>query len=122
SADGRVTTLSGPEFRAALDPERMKSNKVSRFAVDGGQLHIEGTGYGHGVGVRQEDALAMARAGKAAEEIVQTFYKGVTIERRGRGGMARKGGAYRWKGGREEGGPWLRTGPTRACGDAMRCT
>ncbi len=81
SADGRVTTLSGPEFRAALDPERMKSNKVSRFAVDGGQLHIEGTGYGHGVGLSQWDAQAMAREGKTAEEIVQTFYKGVTIER-----------------------------------------
>lgn len=82
SAGGEVTTITGPEFRAALDPERMKSAKVSRFEVEGGQLHIEGTGYGHGVGLSQWDALAMARDGKKAEEIIQTFYEGVTIERR----------------------------------------
>lgn len=82
SDGGQVTPISGPEFRAALDPERMKSAKVSRFEVEGGRLYIEGTGYGHGVGLSQWDALVMAREGKSAEKIIQTFYEGVTIERR----------------------------------------
>lgn len=82
SEGGQVTPISGPEFRAALDPERMKSAKVSRFEVEGGRLSMEGTGYGHGVGLSQWDALVMAREGKSAEEIIQTFYEGVTIERR----------------------------------------
>lgn len=82
STDGQVTPVTGPDFRAALDPERMKSAKVSRFEVEGGQLHIEGTGYGHGVGLSQWDALVLAREGKSAAEIVRTFYDGVTIEQR----------------------------------------
>lgn len=39
------------------------------------------TGYGHGVGMSQYGANAMARAGSGWEDIVRHYYTGVTIER-----------------------------------------
>ena len=38
------------------------------------------TGYGHGVGMSQYGANALAREGKSWEEILQWYYTGVTIE------------------------------------------
>ena len=44
---------------------------------------IEGRGFGHGVGMSQEGAYAMALAGAGLEEILQTFYPGTSLGRRG---------------------------------------
>ncbi|BAS29400.1 SpoIID/LytB domain-containing protein [Limnochorda pilosa] len=84
TTDRGPITVTGPDFRKALDPERMKSSKVTRFDVQGGSLQIEGTGFGHGVGLSQWDALMLAKEGKSPEEIVQTFFKDVEIEKRWR--------------------------------------
>ena len=48
-------------------------NGVAQFRVYGG-------GYGHGVGMSQNGAQAMAKAGMGYEEILKYFYDGVTIE------------------------------------------
>ena len=41
---------------------------------------FHGSGYGHGVGLSQMGARSMALAGKSSTEILQYFYKDVTIE------------------------------------------
>lgn len=40
---------------------------------------VEGRGHGHGVGMAQDGALAMGRAGASTAEILQHFYPGTTI-------------------------------------------
>lgn len=47
---------------------------------EGTMFHIEGGGLGHGIGMSQNGANEMAKAGKTYKEILQTFYQGVTIE------------------------------------------
>lgn len=44
------------------------------------QFRIYGGGYGHGVGMSQNGAQAMAKTGVNYEEILKYFYDGVTIE------------------------------------------
>lgn len=42
---------------------------------------VKGKGYGHGVGMSQWGARAMAENGKTAEEIVTYFFKDIEIEK-----------------------------------------
>ena len=44
------------------------------------QFRVYGGGYGHGVGLSQNGAQGMAKAGMGYEEILKYFYDGVTIE------------------------------------------
>ncbi|MDP9019896.1 MAG: SpoIID/LytB domain-containing protein [Actinomycetota bacterium] len=44
---------------------------------------VEGRGHGHGVGMAQDGALAMGRAGASTAEILQHFYPGTTIGQAG---------------------------------------
>lgn len=76
-------TMTGPDFRLALGAFEMKSTKVDRFDFDPEKgLTVSGTGFGHGVGLSQWDALMFARQGRKPEDIVTFFYDGVKIERR----------------------------------------
>ncbi|MGB4249493.1 MAG: stage II sporulation protein SpoIID, partial [Limnochordia bacterium] len=63
------------------DSTKMKSTLVREFSFQDGVLRISGTGYGHGVGLSQWDAFMLAKEGKSPEEIVQTFFEGVTIRK-----------------------------------------
>lgn len=57
---------------------------VRREPGSGRALSVEasGAGSGHGVGLCQTGALGMARAGRTAEQILEHYYSGTTIERR----------------------------------------
>jgi stage II sporulation protein D len=57
---------------------------VRRESGSGRALSVEasGAGSGHGVGLCQTGAIGMARAGKSAEQILQHYYSGSTVERR----------------------------------------
>jgi stage II sporulation protein D len=48
-------------------------------SVEGDSLLIRGKGYGHGVGLCQEGAMAMALKGFKYEEIIYFYYSGVKI-------------------------------------------
>lgn len=61
-----------PSAYIAIDNEGVDDNNVTTF-------HIYGGGYGHGVGMSQNGAQAMASAGKTYEEILQFFYRGVEV-------------------------------------------
>ncbi|KKM10914.1 stage II sporulation protein SpoIID [Clostridiales bacterium PH28_bin88] len=75
-------TLSAPALRLALGNDQMRSTLLSKFAVEGGALVVSGRGYGHGVGMSQWGARAMAQQGKKPEDIVNFFFRGVIIEKR----------------------------------------
>ncbi|MGI5823492.1 MAG: SpoIID/LytB domain-containing protein [Dethiobacteria bacterium] len=83
---GRAATIlvneqkvSGPAFRLALGSTEMRSTLIEKIELDEDCLQMSGTGYGHGVGLCQWGARAMAAEGKSPEEIVEYFYKNVRL-------------------------------------------
>ena len=76
-------TVGAAALRLALGGETMKSNVVEEIDIRDGQLMVKGRGYGHGVGMSQWGARALAEQGKSAAEIVQYFFKDVEIEQAG---------------------------------------
>ena len=85
---GRATTLlisgkevSAPAFRLSIGSTKMRSCLIESLRVEDGQVIMSGKGYGHGVGMSQWGAYAMAQAGKTAQEIVLHYFTGVTLDR-----------------------------------------
>ena len=85
---GRAETLlisgqevSAPAFRIAIGSTKMRSCLLESLRVEDGRVRMSGKGYGHGVGMSQWGAYAMAKAGKTAEEIVMHYFRGVSIDR-----------------------------------------
>ncbi len=89
--DGRVSRLvdtatgrwaAGDAFARVLDRARDWSVvKSARFGwtVSGGAVRIEGRGHGHGVGLCQRGAAAMARRGASAYEILRHYFGAATF-------------------------------------------
>lgn len=92
---GKVTVDTENKIRSALggsgyeitkqDGTIVKSTKLlpSAFftiAKIGGNYIIEGGGYGHGIGMSQNGANEMAKAGKTYDEILQFFYPGTEVK------------------------------------------
>lgn len=83
---GRTTKLqfgdvvvSGPALRLALGGQEMKSTLLEHVEVSEGALKVTGRGYGHGVGMSQWGARALAEQGKTADEIIHYFLQDVEI-------------------------------------------
>lgn len=70
-----------PALRLALGNDQMRSTLISGFTIKNNQLVVTGKGYGHGVGMSQWGARALAEQGKKAEDIVAYFFKDVKIEK-----------------------------------------
>jgi stage II sporulation protein D len=84
---GRATELSvGGErvpavaLRVALDPRRMRSTMLTSVLVQGGQVVMNGRGFGHGVGLPQWSARYHAERGENAAQILQRYFRGVRVE------------------------------------------
>ena len=71
--------VSAPELRLALGSERMKSTLLEGISLEDNQVVMKGRGYGHGVGMSQWGAYAMAQEGKSAEDIINAYFKDVQI-------------------------------------------
>jgi len=85
---GRVITykfddvsVGAAALRLALGGETMKSNMIEEIAIQDGRLMVKGRGYGHGVGMSQWGARALAEEGEDAEDIVEYFFDDVEIVR-----------------------------------------
>ena len=85
---GRAETLlingksvSASAFRIALGSTEMKSTLLEKLEFQGGQVIMAGRGYGHGVGMSQWGAYALAQQGETAESIVTYYFDGVTVEK-----------------------------------------
>lgn len=68
--------ITGVDFRNALG---LRSTWFS-FAMDEQGISFQQRGYGHGVGMSQAGANAMAASGANFEQILLHYYPGVTIE------------------------------------------
>jgi stage II sporulation protein D len=95
SASGRVSelrvdgsagsrTLSGKGLRAALGAQRLKST-LFEVQRSGEGFLFTGAGYGHGVGMSQWGARALARRGDDYRRILARFYPGARLQRLGAG-------------------------------------
>lgn len=85
---GRAVTLnvngqavSAPELRIALGSSKMRSTLLTSLRLEGDRVVMAGKGYGHGVGMPQWGAFALAEEGKAAQEIVTYYFQNVTVEK-----------------------------------------
>ncbi|SMB89486.1 stage II sporulation protein D [Thermanaeromonas toyohensis ToBE] len=74
-------TVSGPALRLALGSDRLRSTFITGVEVRGNRVIFRGQGYGHGVGMSQWGARALAEQGKSPEEIIKYFFKDVTLEK-----------------------------------------
>lgn len=74
-------TFTGREVREALG---LRSADFT-WEIDGDRIAITARGYGHGVGMSQWGANLMAADGKTAEDIIEHYYRGVTVEEYDRG-------------------------------------
>ncbi len=71
--------VPAPELRKALGSTRMKSTLLTSITLEGDKVIMKGKGSGHGVGLSQWGARAMAEQGKDAREIINYFYSGVRL-------------------------------------------
>lgn len=85
---GRAVTLqingekiSAPEMRIALGSTKMRSTLLTELKILDDQVLMRGRGYGHGVGMPQWGAYAMAEEGRKAEEIVSNYFRDVTVDK-----------------------------------------
>ena len=83
---GRARTLlvdgvevSAPSFRIQIGANRLKSTLIDSIGIDGDTVTFTGRGFGHGVGLSQWGAYALAERGEAAEDIIRHYYSGVDI-------------------------------------------
>lgn len=83
---GRADTLTvngqpvkAANFRVRIGADRLKSTMITDINVENGKVTFSGRGYGHGVGMSQWGAYAMAKEGASAEDIISRYFKGVDI-------------------------------------------
>lgn len=67
--------LAGVEIRTLLG---LRSTDFT-YTIEGDNIKFSVIGYGHGVGMSQTGADALAKQGKNYEEIIKHFYTGVEI-------------------------------------------
>jgi len=84
---GAVTEWTGFDVRRALElPETLFAMHL-RTRPDGERaVHFLGRGWGHGVGLCQNGAYGLARAGRRFEEILGHYYTGIQVVRWRHGG------------------------------------
>lgn len=68
-------SVKGSELRSIYE---LKSSNFT-VSYDGENMKIKTRGYGHGVGMSQYGARAMAQSGKTYDEILKKYYTGVTL-------------------------------------------
>ena len=69
-------TVKGSEMRTLFS---LRSVNFT-VSVSGEEITFSVTGYGHGVGMSQYGANALAREGKTYQEILQWYYTGITLD------------------------------------------
>lgn len=78
----RIADYQAGSFEMSLNTIRTDLNLRSTFfsvTVKGDSVIIKGRGYGHGVGLCQEGAMAMSEKGFKYNEIINFYYSGVII-------------------------------------------
>ena len=78
--DGHIRTVSGFEIRRVLDlPDTLFAMHV-RSDPDGTRIvRFLGRGWGHGIGLCQNGAYGLARAGMSFDRILEHYYTGISL-------------------------------------------
>lgn len=83
---GRAVTLavggaevSAAELRLALGSTVMRSTLLTELRYEDGRVRMAGRGYGHGVGMPQWGAYALAQDGYTGEEIAVYYFDGLHV-------------------------------------------
>lgn len=71
---------ANPAFPGSKLPDAVPSSNMS-FRIEGEVIVVEGSGWGHGVGMSQYGSLGMAESGMSAEEILKHFYSDTAVEK-----------------------------------------
>jgi len=79
--DGRAEEISANRFRLLVGAGTVRSTMFTAVRR-GADVEFVGRGSGHGVGLDQWGARAMAQQGFTCEQILKYYYAGVTIEQR----------------------------------------
>ena len=64
----------------AVGPDVVRSTRFD-VKLDGAKMLLTGTGWGHGVGLCQDGACGMAKAGYGAFDILRHYYYGVILDK-----------------------------------------
>lgn len=67
-------SIAGVDLREEIGFDRLYSTNISSIKVKEKQVIFKGTGWGHGVGMDQWGAKAMADDGRSAQEIVKHYF------------------------------------------------
>jgi stage II sporulation protein D len=67
-------TVKAVDLRQQIGPDRLYSTVWSSVQPQGNYIVFQGSGWGHGVGMEQWGAYAMAKEGKNARQIVEHYY------------------------------------------------
>lgn len=68
------TSIPAVDLRQEIGFDRLYSTAISNISVQGNYVVFKGSGWGHGVGMEQWGAMAMAKEGKKAEEILEHYF------------------------------------------------
>lgn len=68
------TTVNAARLRISLGSTVMRSTLLTELTVEDGSIRMAGRGYGHGVGMPQWGAYALAQRGMTGEEISLHYY------------------------------------------------
>ena len=82
AANGESKTVSGPRFREIMGPDKLKSTKATMIDAPDGSFVFKGEGWGHGFGMSQRGAIALASTPNnfTYQQILEKYYVGATIE------------------------------------------
>jgi stage II sporulation protein D len=80
-AGGTLKTVTGPQLRQILGYDTLRSTRVVMTRTPGGAYRFDGKGWGHGMGMSQDGAAAMAGAPyrKTYTEILTHYYVGAKL-------------------------------------------
>ena len=72
-------SVSAPSFRIQIGANKLRSTLIDSISLENGIVIFEGRGFGHGVGMSQWGAYAMAERGDDAETIIRHYFIDVDI-------------------------------------------
>jgi len=80
-ADGTLRTVTGPQLRQILGYDTLRSTRVVLTRTPGGSYKFDGKGWGHGMGMSQDGAVAMAGPPyrKTCSQILTHYYVGAKV-------------------------------------------
>jgi stage II sporulation protein D len=73
--------IPGPLFRQLAGRHVVKSTRIASLGVQGDEIEVRGSGFGHGVGMSQWGAKDMADQGLGITAILSFYYRGAMLSK-----------------------------------------